>query len=120
MGAPAQLIVTIAECRYSTMTNYLSPAEEAFLRALLWEEGHLLKGPANHAAEQHGLSLLRCLEPANRLSPNLHGAALNRLRESACPATEWPWDDRSGEEVLQLLWARLAASAPSPGVVAGP
>ncbi len=70
----------------------LSPVEEAFLQALLWEEGHLLKGPATPAAEEQGLSLLRCLEPANRLSPNLHGEALNRLRESACPAAAWPWD----------------------------
>ena len=34
----------------------LSPAEEAFLQALLWEEGHLLKGPATRAAEERGLS----------------------------------------------------------------
>ena len=94
----------------------LSPAEEAFLRALLWEEGHLLQGPATRAAEEHRLSLIRCLEPANRLSPNLQGEALNRLRESACPAAEWPWDELSGEEVLRLLWARLAESSASPRV----
>jgi len=92
-------------------TQHLSATEEAFLQALLWEEGHLLRGPATRAAEAHGLSLLRCLEPANRLSPKLHGEALNRLRERACPAAEWPWDDQSGDEVLKQLWARLAASA---------
>ena len=89
-------------------TRRLSPAEEAFLQALLWEEGHLLQGPATRAAEEHQLSLIRCLEPANRLSPNLQGEALNRLRESARPAAEWPWDDLSGDEVLRLLWTRLA------------
>ncbi len=98
-------------------TACLSPAEEAFLQALLWEEGHLRKGPATRTAEEHGLSLLRCLEPANRLSPNLHGEALNRLRESACPEAAWPWPERSGEEVLQLLWARLAE--PDDGLRAG-
>jgi hypothetical protein len=93
--------VNAAVCR-------LSPAEEAYLQALLWEEGHLLQGPATRTAEEHGLSLIRCLEPANRLSPNLHGEALKRLRESACPVAEWPWDALSGEEVLRLLWARLS------------
>jgi len=88
----------------------LSPAEEAFLQALLWEEGHLSKGPATRAAEEHGLSLLRALEPANRLSPNLHGEALNRLREAACPAAKWPWDGSNGEAVLRLLWERLTES----------
>ncbi|HZU37115.1 MAG TPA: hypothetical protein VFA18_14435 [Gemmataceae bacterium] len=92
----------------NAVNNCLSPAEEAYLRALLGEEGHLVKGPATRTAEEHGLSLLRCLEPANRLSPNLHGEALNRLRQSRCPAAEWPWDTRNGEEVLQLLWTRLA------------
>jgi len=86
----------------------LRPAEEAFLQALLWEEGHLLQGPATRAAEEHQLSLIRCLEPANRLSPNLQGEALNRLREGAGPAAEWPWDDLSGDQVLRLLWTRLA------------
>src|SRR5437764_1022625 len=61
----------------NTSTCGLAPSEEAFLQALLWEEGHLLNGPATLAAKAHGLSLLRCLEPANRLSPNLHGEALN-------------------------------------------
>jgi hypothetical protein len=97
-------------------TCCLSPAEEAFLQALLWEEGHLLHGPATRAAEEHRLSLIRCLEPANRLSPNLQGEALNRLRESACPAAAWPWDKLSGEEVLRLLWTRLAESRASPRV----
>jgi hypothetical protein len=87
----------------------LSPAEEAFLQALLWEEGHLLKGPATRTAEEHGLSLLRCLEAANRLSPNLQGEALNRLHDRPCPVAEWPWDGLSGEEVLRLLWTRLRA-----------
>jgi hypothetical protein len=87
----------------------LSPAEEAFLQALLWEEGHLLKGPATRPAEDHGLSLIRCLEAANRLSPNLQDGALNRLRDRPCPAAEWPWDGLSGEEVLRLLWTRLRA-----------
>jgi hypothetical protein len=91
----------------------LSPAEEAFLQALLWEEGRLLRGPATRTAQEHGLSLLRCLEPANRLSPNLHGEALNRLREGACPATEWPWGELNGEEVLRLLWSRLAGAGGS-------
>jgi hypothetical protein len=95
----------------SATTNGLSPAEEAFLQALLWEEGHLLHGPATRAAEEHGLSLLRCLEPANRLSPNLHGEALNRLREGTCPPAEWPWRELNGEEVLRLLWSRLAQSS---------
>jgi hypothetical protein len=91
----------------------LTSAEEAFLQALLWEEGHLLRGSATQTAEEHGLSLLRCLEPANRLSPNLNGEALNRIRESARPTAEWPWDELSGEEVLHLLWGRLAESRSS-------
>jgi hypothetical protein len=89
-------------------TYYLEPPEEAFLQALLWEEGRLQKGPATRAAEEHGFSLIRCLEPANRLSPNLQGEALNRLRQGACPAAEWPWEELRGDEVLQLLWKRLA------------
>lgn len=101
----------------NTSTCSLSPAEEAFLRALLWEEGHLVQGPATRIAEEHGLSLIRCLEPANRLSPNLHGEALNRLRESACPAAEWPWDELSGAEVLRLLWSRLVEPCACPSVV---
>jgi hypothetical protein len=86
----------------------LTPAEEAFLQALLWEEAHLIKGPATRAAEEHGLSLIRCLEAANRLSPHLHGAALNNIRESVCPAPPWPWEKKTGDQVLELLWARLA------------
>ena len=97
-------------------TCRLSPAEQAFLQALLWEEGHLLRGTATRAAEEHQFSLIRCLEPANILSPNLQGEALNRLRDSACPAAEWPWDGLSGEEVLRLLWTRLAESRASPRV----
>jgi hypothetical protein len=100
----------------NTATCCLSPAEEAFLQALLWEEGHLLQGPATRAAEEHGLALIRCLEPANRLSPNLQGETLNRLGESVCPAAEWPWDELSGDQVLRLLWARLAKSRASPMV----
>ncbi|MCI0381110.1 MAG: hypothetical protein L0215_26295 [Gemmataceae bacterium] len=99
-----------------TAKSCLTPAEEAFLQALLWEEGHLLKGPATRAAEEHGLSLIRCLEPANRLSPNLRGEALNRLREGACPAAQWPWEQRSGAEVLRLLWTRLAKRGACPSV----
>jgi hypothetical protein len=90
-----------------TAASYLSPREEAFLQALLREEGHLLKGPATRTAEEHRLALLRGLEPANSLSPNLHGAALNRLRESASPTAGCPWDELSGDEVLPLLWQRL-------------
>ncbi len=92
----------------------LSPAEENYLRALLWEEGHLLRGPATRAANDHQLSLIRCLEPANRLSPNLQGEALNRTREIACPTAEWPWGESNGEEVLRLLWARLTQSSALP------
>src|SRR5262245_34778920 len=86
----------------------LEPGEEAFLQAMLWEESQLLNGPATRAAVEHGLSLLRCLEPTNRLSPNLQGEALNRIREGGCPAADWPWGTRSGAEVLQLLWTWLA------------
>ena len=88
--------------------NRLGPSEEEFLRALLWEEGHLLRGPATRMADEHGLSLIRCLEPANRLSPNLQGEALNDLRDNACPKFDWPWGEQNGDEVLQMLWARLA------------
>src|SRR5207249_2967435 len=59
--------------------------------------------------KERGLSLLRCLEPANRLVSSLQGEALNRLREGACPAAAWPWGNLSGEEVLRLLWGRLMA-----------
>jgi hypothetical protein len=89
----------------------LTLTEEAFLQALLWEEGHLVRGAATCTAEEHGLSLLRCLEVANRLSPNLQGPALNRLRESACPAAVWPWGELSGEDVLRLLWWRLSETS---------
>jgi hypothetical protein len=88
----------------------LSPAGKAFLQALLREEDQLLRGPATRMAEEHGLSLHRCLEPANRLSSHLHGEAINRLRECACPMAEWPWGELSGDQVLQLLWSRLAES----------
>jgi hypothetical protein len=86
----------------------LTPEEEAFLQALLWEEGHLVQGQASRAAAEHRLPLLRALEPANRLSPNLHGEAVNRLREGPSPCAEWPWPGKTGDEVLGLLWARLA------------
>lgn len=86
----------------------LTPVEEAFLQALLWEEAHLTKGPATRVAQEHGLSLIRCLEAANRLSPNLRGVALNRIREGDCPAAPWPWEQKNGEQVLELLWERLA------------
>jgi hypothetical protein len=94
-------------------SRHLSPAEEVFLQALLWEEGHLLHGPATRAAEARGLSLLRCLEPANRLSPNLQGEALNRLQAAPCPVGEWPWNVLTGEEVLRLLWTRLEMATSS-------
>jgi hypothetical protein len=100
----------------NTLTSYLSPREEAFLQALLWEEGRLLKGPATRTAEEHGLSLIRCLEPANRLSPNLRGEALSRLRDGACPEAEWPWEELSGDEVLRLLWNRLTECRAGPTV----
>ncbi len=112
--------------------SYLTPSEEAFLQALLWEEGRMLEGPATRAAEEHGISLIRCLEPANRLSPNLQnrlspnlqGEALNRIRDGACPMAAWPWDALSGDEVLRLLWSRLAecrvGSRPSPEPSGGP
>jgi hypothetical protein len=89
------------------LKRLLTAEEEAFLQAVLWEEGHLLKGPATCAAEEHGLSPLRALEPANRLSPNLHGEALNRIREGPCPPVKWPWAGKTGDEVLACLWKRL-------------
>lgn len=89
----------------------LTPAEESFLQALLWEEANLVRGAATRTAEARGLALLRCLEPANRLSTNLQGEALNHLCEGPCPVAAWPWADRNGEEVLRLLWTRLKPSA---------
>ena len=84
----------------------------------------MLEGPATRAAEEHGISLIRCLEPANRLSPNLQGEALNRIRDGACPMAAWPWDALNGGEVLRLLWSRLAecrvGSRPSPEPSGGP
>jgi hypothetical protein len=97
----------------SATSGGLSPAEEGFLQALLWEEGQFLRGPATRTAQEQGLSLLRCLEPASRLSPNLHGEALNRPREGAYPGTEWPWGELSDEQVLELLWSRLAEAGVS-------
>jgi hypothetical protein len=93
----------------STVSSRLTRAEEAFLRVLLWEESHLQPGPATRAASEHGLSLLRCLEVANRLSPNLQGEALARIHAEACPTAEWPWPGLMGSEVLRLLWNRLAS-----------
>jgi hypothetical protein len=90
----------------------LTPDEETFLQALLWEEHHLLKGPATRLAEERDLSLMRVLEPANRLSPHLHGEALNRLNAGPCPPVRWPWPGGArGADVLRLLWERLAQSA---------
>lgn len=43
----------------STASSRLTRGEEAFLRALLWEESHLQPGPATRAASEHGLSLPR-------------------------------------------------------------
>ena len=94
----------------TTASSRLTRAEEAFLRALLWEESHLQAGPATRSASEHGLSLLRCLEVANRLSPNLHGEALARIHEEACPTAEWPWPGLMGPEVLRLLWSRLGSN----------
>jgi hypothetical protein len=99
-------------------SNGLSQPEEAFLQALLWEEGHMVRGSATRTGEEHGLSLLRCLEVANKLSPNLHGSALNRLEQSACPAAPWPWGELSGDQVLVLLWRRLAESSAGAAQVA--
>ena len=98
-------------------TSGLTRGEEAFIQALLWEEGHFLKGAATRAAEEHGLVLLRCLEPANRLSPNLHGEALNRLREGPCPKAEWPWNELKGDDVLRLLWTRVGDHAAHPSAI---
>jgi hypothetical protein len=58
---------------------------------------------------EHELSLLRCLEAANRLSPNLQGEALARIHEDACPTAEWPWPGLTSPEVLRLLWDRLGS-----------
>ena len=80
-GLTAVLYVKGIRMGPSTASSHLTPVEEAFLRALLWEESHLQPGPATRAASEHGLSLLRCLEAANRLSPNLHGEALARIHE---------------------------------------
>ena len=98
----------------STASSRLTRVEEAFLRALLWEESHLQPGPATRAASEHGLSLLRCLEEANRLSPNLQGEALARIHEDACPTAEWPWPGLMGPEVLRLLWNRLGSKDEDP------
>lgn len=92
----------------NTLASRLTPAEEAFLQAVLWEESTLLQGPASRAAASQGLNLLRCLEVANRLSPNLQGAALSRLQQGPGPTVEWPWPGQRGPEVLRLLWTRLA------------
>ena len=98
----------------------LTPEEEAFLQAMLWEEGHLVKGQATRTAAEHGLSLMRALEAANRLSPNLHGQALNRLSAGPCPSTRWPWPGKTGDEVLGLLWARLASEERHENAAAPP
>src|SRR5712692_1406807 len=93
----------------TTASSRLTRAEEAFLRALLWEESHLQAGPATRSASEHALSLLRCLEVANRLSPNLRGEALARIDEDACPTAEWPWPGLMAPEVLPLLWSRFGS-----------
>lgn len=90
----------------------LTREEETFLQAMLWEEGRLQKGPASRSAEEHGLAIIRVLEPANRLSPNLQGEALNRVREGPCPPVKWPWPGKNGNDVLQLLWNRLINATP--------
>ena len=100
-------------------TNRLTREEENFLGAGLWEEWYLVKGPATLAAQEHGLSILRCLEPVNRLSANFYGEALNRLAKGPCPPTAWPWSDKTGKEVLQLvlqlLWNRLTGNLAAIG-----
>ena len=83
----------------NTATLCLEPAEEIYMQALLWEEGHLLQGPATRAAQVHGLSLLRCLEAANRLSPNLHGEALNRLVRDD-PTLKTHTDDETKDTII--------------------
>ena len=93
----------------STVSNRLTSAEEAFLRTLLWEESHLQRGQATRSASENGLSVLRCLEVANRLSPNLHGQALARIHDDPCPKAEWPWPGLMGPEVLRVLWSRLGS-----------
>jgi hypothetical protein len=51
--------------------------------------------------------LIRALEPANHLTPHLHGDALNRLREGACPPAKWPWPGMTAEDALKSLWQRV-------------
>jgi hypothetical protein len=92
----------------TTATSRLTAAEEAFLYAMLWEQTHFLPGPATRMASERGLSLLRIMEPANRLSPNLQGEVLAQIQEGPCPQFEWPWPDLTGADVLRLLWKRLA------------
>ena len=77
-------------------------------------------GSATGIAADHGLVLLRCLEPANRLYPNLHGETLSRLRDGFCPEAVWPWGDLDGEEVLRLLWGRFAANGGRSGPAESP
>jgi hypothetical protein len=95
----------------STITNQLTAAEEAFLQALLWDEAHLVKGPATREAAARGLILLRVLEVANRLSPSLSGEALVRIQNGPCPSADWPWPEMKGPDVLCLLWERYLALA---------
>ncbi len=95
----------------NTVCSHLTVAEEAFLKAVLWEEWNLVNGPATKTAQEQNLSLLRCLEVANQLSPNLHGEALVELHNGPAPAADWPWSGLTGPEVLELLWARHAKVA---------
>ena len=95
----------------TTAASRLTAAEEAFLQALLWEEIHLVKGPATREASERALSLLRVMEVANRLSPGLGGEALARIQRGPCPSAEWPWTALTGPDVLHLLWERLKQSA---------
>lgn len=90
--------------------NRLTAPEEAFLRALLWEESQLIRGPASRAAAIHELNLLRCLEAANRLAPDLQAMAYT---SPPADTAEWPWPGRRGPEVLSLLWSRLTV-VPEP------
>lgn len=91
----------------------LTTAEERFLQALLWEEAHLQNGPATRAISDPGLSYLRLLEAANRLSPNFSGEALARIEAGPCPPVTWPWPGLNGTDVLRRLWGRWSGDTES-------
>jgi hypothetical protein len=97
----------------SNQPSQLTPEEEQFFRALLWEETHLTRGPASLLAQEKGFSLIRALEPANQLTTNLRGDALAGLTEGPRPEAGWPWPGKAGREVLTLLWARATRALDS-------